>query len=136
MAIDGIPVGFIDWDTAGPMDPRLELAQVAWLNAQLHDDDVAERLALGDAHERARQLSLIVDAYGLSRRERGGFIDTMVEFAIHSARNDAVEYSVTPETTAAVADHAFPVLWGITWRTRGASWMLRHRTLLESAIGA
>ena len=48
MAIDGTPTGFIDWERAGPVDPIWELAQVGWLNAQLHDDDIAERLGLGD----------------------------------------------------------------------------------------
>lgn len=136
IARDGLPVAFVDWDTAGPIDPTFELAQVAWLNAQLHDDDLAERLGLGSPAERARQLSLIVDAYGLPRTDRTGFVDKMVEFAIHSARNDAVEYDVTPDSESAVADDGFPVMWGITWRTPSASRMLRNRHLLEAAIGA
>jgi len=27
---DGIPVGFIDWDSAGPVDPVADLAAAAW----------------------------------------------------------------------------------------------------------
>ena len=34
VARDGMPVAFIDWETAGPVDPLVELAQLAWLNAQ------------------------------------------------------------------------------------------------------
>ncbi|MGZ4433218.1 MAG: hypothetical protein ACXVW7_06265 [Trebonia sp.] len=36
-----MPVALIDWETAGPVDPLVELAQLAWLNAKLHDDVVA-----------------------------------------------------------------------------------------------
>ena len=42
VARDGLPVALIDWETAGPVDPLVELAQVAWLNAKLHDDVVAD----------------------------------------------------------------------------------------------
>jgi hypothetical protein len=43
VARDGLPVALIDWETAGPVDPLVELAQLAWLNAKLHDDIVARR---------------------------------------------------------------------------------------------
>lgn len=39
---DGLPVGLIDWEYAGPVDPMAELARVCWLFPQLHDDDVAD----------------------------------------------------------------------------------------------
>ena len=42
----GLPVAFIDWTTAGPTDCLDEIAAIAWLNAQLHDDDIAERQSL------------------------------------------------------------------------------------------
>lgn len=134
MAEDGMPSGFIDWDSAGPYDPAVELAQVAWLNAQLHDDDIAERIGLGSATDRARQLACVLDGYELRRSDRAGFVDRMVEFAVHSARADAVEHNVTPGTNTATAADGFPFLWGITWRVRSASWMLRNRRILESAI--
>ena len=135
MAVDGMPSGFIDWDTAGPIDPTWEVAQAAWLNAQLHDDDLAERLGLGDVGARARQLALFLDGYRLASADRIGFVDKMVEFAVHSSRNDAVEHNVTETTTTGVAADGFPFLWGITWRVKSASWMLRNRATLESAIG-
>ncbi|HEY5437658.1 MAG TPA: phosphotransferase [Acidimicrobiales bacterium] len=53
LAKDGRPVAFIDWDNAGPLDPVWELAHVAWQNAQLYDDDVAEMNDLPDAAQRA-----------------------------------------------------------------------------------
>jgi hypothetical protein len=39
----GMPVAFIDWEFAGPVDPLVELAQLCWLNTKLNDDIVAER---------------------------------------------------------------------------------------------
>lgn len=65
LARDGRPVALVDWDTAGPFDTRWELAQTVWLNAQLHDDDVADRVGLPDAAARARQARLMLDGYGL-----------------------------------------------------------------------
>ena len=76
----------------------------------------------------------MVDAYGLTSSQRLGFVDKMIEFAIHGARQEAVEYDVTPETEQAISESGFPVLWAITWRTRSASWMLHHRTIFERAL--
>jgi hypothetical protein len=33
-----------------------------------------------------------------------------------------------------VDESGFPLLWAVTWTTRRASTMLRHRSLLEQAI--
>ncbi len=134
LARDGMPVAFIDWDNAGPVDALWELAQVGWLNAQLHDDDVRNLNDLPDAVARARQLGVILDGYELTRSDRGGFIDKLVEFAIRSAREEAVGYGVEPDTVSPAAD-GFPVLWAVTWRARGAAWMLDHRHILDTAIG-
>lgn len=134
MAVDGTPTGFIDWDTAGPLDPLWEVAQVAWLNVQLHDDDVALLAGLGSPEHRAHQLSLLVNAYGLRQEERVGFVNKMVEVAMHDAANQARDHSVTPETTTGIADNGYPFAWGMAWRARSASWMLQHRAMLEAAI--
>ncbi len=134
VAQDGIPVAFIDWEFAGPVDALWELAEAAWLNAQLHDDDIAERAGLPSAALRARQVRLLLDAYGLPAAERAGFVDRMIELAVHRAWSEAVRYGVTPDTVAAVDPSGYPVLWAITWRTRSASWMLRNRPTLERAL--
>lgn len=134
IALDGIPVALIDFEYAGPVDAVWDLAQTAWLNAQLHDDDVAELHGLPDAAARARQLRLILDGYGLPHRERPGFVDKMITFAVHDARAEAVESGVTPVSAQAIAAGGYPSMWGIAWRVRSASWMLTHRSLLERAI--
>ncbi len=134
IAQDGHPVALIDFEYAGPVDAVWELAQAAWLNAQLHDDDVAERNGLPDAAARARQLRLILDGYGLDRRDRGDFVEKMITFAVHDARAEAISSGVTLETTGTTSVDGYPFTWGIAWRVRAASWMLTNRRLLERAI--
>lgn len=134
MAVAGLPVGFIDWEFAGPVDGVWELAQVAWHNAHLYDDDIAEKLSLPSREARAEQVRLLVTSYGLELDQRAGFVDKMIEFAVHSARQEAADYDVGPDATTAVGDDGYPVLWGITWRVRSASWMLRNRDLLDRAL--
>jgi hypothetical protein len=98
------------------------------LNAQLHDDDVADRQGLPDAEARAHQFRLLVDAYGLALDRRDELVELMIEFAIHSTAHEAIESGSTPET-----EDPSP-LWGIAWRARSAAWMLRHRDLLKAAL--
>ena len=133
LAKDGVPVAFIDWDNAGPVDAVWELAHVAWQNGQLHDDDVAQLNDLPDASHRAHQVRLIVDGYGLRAVDRSDFVDKMIELAIRSAREEAIDYSVGPDTDSAFSD-GYPVMWAITGRARGAAWMIDHRTMLNAAL--
>jgi Phosphotransferase enzyme family/NAD dependent epimerase/dehydratase family len=129
VARGGLPVALIDWETAGPVDPLVELAQLGWLNAKLHDDTVAGLEHLPPAADRARQLAAIVDGYGLTAAQRRGFVAQMIEFAICDTAQEADDAAVTPETTA------HPVaLWAMAWRARSAAWMIRHRRILETAV--
>jgi hypothetical protein len=129
VARDGLPVGLIDWEFAGPVNPFFELAQLCWLNAKLHDDVVAEREGLPPLAERARQLRAIVDAYGLPMSDRAGFIDVIVEFVVSDTAWEADDANVTPEMTS------HPIaLWAMAWRARSAAWILRNRRALESAL--
>lgn len=106
----------------------MDLAQAAWLNARLYSDDIAEQESLPPAGERAQQLRAIVDGYGLIASQRQGFLDLIIEFAVHSTASDADEYAVTQETLQS------PALWGMTWKARSASWMLRNRRVLQNAL--
>lgn len=134
VATDGQPAALIDFEFAGPVDAIWDLAQAAWLNAQLHDDDIAERCDLPDTAARARQLRLILDGYGLPRRDRDDFVDKMITFAVHDARAEAVGAGVTPDAVSAITPTGYPYAWAITWRARSASWMLTNRSLLQRAI--
>jgi hypothetical protein len=75
---------------------------------------VAERLGLPGLAGRARQLRLILDGYGLPARQRAGLVDKMITFAVHSARAEAVDFGVTPLTTAGVTSTGYPFVWAIT----------------------
>jgi thiamine kinase-like enzyme len=131
VARDGLPVALIDWEVAGPVDPLTELAQLCWLNAKLHDDLVAAIEGLPPVADRARQLAAIVDAYGLTARQRPGFFDRIVEFVVSDTAAEADQAAVTPELTA------HPVaLWALAWRARSAAWLLRNRRPLEAALAA
>jgi Phosphotransferase enzyme family len=129
VARDGLPVALIDWETAGPVDPLVELAQLCWLNAKLYDDIVAGLEQLPPLADRARQLAAIVDAYGLPARQRRGFLDQIIEFAICDTAWEADDAAITPET----AQHPI-ALWAMAWRARSAAWMIRHRAALEAVL--
>jgi len=128
VARDGLPVAFIDWVTAGPANPLEEIAATGWLNAQLHDDDVAELQGLPSARARAAQLRCFADGYRLAAGDRRGLVTAMIEYAIRDSAAEAVQAGVTPQSGDATA------LWAITWRARSAAWMVRHRRLLENAL--
>jgi SAM-dependent methyltransferase len=125
---DGLPVAFIDWEFAGPVDRLDEVAHAAWLNAQLHDDHVAKLNGLPAAEHRALQLNLFLDGYGLVREDRAGFVDRLIETAVLACANEAIEGGIAPNST----DSRW--LWGLAWRARSAAWMIRHRRLLEQGI--
>jgi len=70
------------------------LAQLAWLNAKLHDDIVAGREHLPPLADRARQLAAIADGYGLAARQRRGFLGQMIEFAICDTAREADDAAI------------------------------------------
>ncbi|MFC1717675.1 phosphotransferase [Candidatus Poribacteria bacterium] len=135
VARNGLPVALIDWDFAGPVDPLVELAQACWLNAKLHDDDVARRDGLPPLADRARQLRAMVDAYGLSTRQRSSFVDRIIEFVVHDTAEQANDAGVDPDTIdpePVWGNKA--VVWALAWRARAAAWLLRHRSTLQNAL--
>jgi len=133
LARNGEPVAFIDWDDAGPMGHIWDLVNVVWLNVQLHDDDVAELNGLPPLHDRARQARVLLDGYRLAARDRARLVERMIEWAVRTAREEAIVCDVTPDTQSP-AENGFPTLWAITWRVRAAAWMYDHRHELEPAL--
>jgi hypothetical protein len=132
VVVDGLPVGFIDWEFAGPVDPLDEVAQAAWLNAQLHDDVVAERNQLPTAEARAHQLRLFVDAYGLEGAGRSQLVSRMIDHAIRDAANELDQ--ANPLKMAKRPTGPDDPGWAVAWRVRSAAWLVAHRPLLEGAI--
>jgi hypothetical protein len=123
---DGMPFTLIDWEYAGPVDPLVELARVCWLFPQLHDDDVAEMVGLPPLNVRARQLRLLIDAYGVSPDQRKKLFDLILQVVVCETAEDAIEAQITPDSEGP--------LWGLAWRARSAAWILRNRTVLEQAL--
>lgn len=121
---------FVDWEFAGPVDPLVDLAQAGWLNARLFSDDVSVLEGLPPAADRALVLRAIVDGYELATNRRRMLLELMLEFAAHSIAAEADEHRVQRHTRSSDA------LWGMAWRSRSLTWMLRHRRLLEGALKA
>jgi thiamine kinase-like enzyme len=123
---DGKPIGIIDWECAGPIDPTIELARVCWLFPQLHDDDLGKLYELPSAQERGKQIKIILDAYGLSKNRREGFIEKIMETIICETAHEAIDENITFESEGK--------LWGMAWRSRSLYWILRNRKALENEI--
>jgi aminoglycoside phosphotransferase (APT) family kinase protein len=128
----GVPVALIDWEWAGPVDPLIELAQVCWLNAGLHDDIVAQREGLPSIAERGRRLRAIVEGYGLASTQRQELVTLISEVAIHDTAAEADRADIGLESSPAALDPQVP--WAMAWRARAASWQLRHRTALQQVL--
>ena len=131
IARDSRPVALIDWEVAGPVDPLTELAQAAWLNALLFDDDLAEELGLGSVAQRGRQVRLLLDGYGLPAAQRVGFVGLVRDFATRNAANELAQYDGAPDAPAPAE-----LLAAVGWRTRSAAWLVRHHDLLDRIVTA
>jgi aminoglycoside phosphotransferase (APT) family kinase protein len=128
VARGGLPAALIDWDTAGPTSRLDEIAATAWWNAQLHDDDIAERQGLPPAAARAAQLRHFLDGYQLPAADRNALVTAMINYAIRDCAAEATQAGITPDSTDPEP------LWALAWRARSAAWMIRHQALLEHAI--
>lgn len=131
---DKMPYALIDWEYAGPVDARWELAHAMWLNAQLVDDDIATEHGMPDAAGRAAQAAMIADGYGLVRAERAGMTERIIEFAVRSAAAEAVMANVTVTNTSGDPVGDYPLLWAVAWRARSAAWLIRHHSILDAAL--
>ena len=119
-------IGIVDWECAGPIDPMVELARVCWLFPQLHDDDIGKMYDLPSPEKRGEQIKIILDAYKLSKNERKGFIEKIMEIVICETAHEAIDENVTFES--------FGKLWGFAWRNRSLYWILRNRKILENKV--
>lgn len=78
---------------------------------------------------RAEQLRAMVDAHGLSRQQRRGFVDLIIEFVVSELAWEADDAGVTPQMTE--HPHA---LWVMAWRARAAAWLQSNRRHLQNAL--
>ena len=123
---DGMPHRIVDWEYSGPLDPMVELARICWLFPQLVDDDLGQLYSLPSPRERALQVRLICDGYGLEKRRREQLIKQMIEVIICETAHEAIDTEVTFEDAGC--------LWGFAWRTRSLYWVWRNRKALEAAL--
>jgi hypothetical protein len=72
---DGLPVAFIDWDSAGPAEPVADLAAAAWAFLPLAPDDQLAQAGFDPLPDLPARLRLFVDAYGLA--DRGSIIPAL-----------------------------------------------------------
>jgi hypothetical protein len=133
----------VDWDSCGPVALRWELAQSIWLNAQLFDEDVAESHGLPSREERFVLARLICDGYGVSLSERMQLPDAMIEVAMRTAAQEAVDSGVT-EMGYSPLEYGHlgggepfgghELTWALTWRIRSARWLIDNRLALAAAL--
>ncbi len=64
----GIPVAFIDWDAAQPVDPLDDLAAAAWSFVPLEPPDLLREAGFVPPPHLPQRLRLFIDAYGLADR--------------------------------------------------------------------
>jgi len=63
---DGLPVAFIDWDAAGPVEPLVDLAAAAWAFVPLAPPEQLREAGFHPVPDIAVRLRLFVDAYGIT----------------------------------------------------------------------
>ena len=65
---DGIPVAFIDWDAAQPIEPLTDLAEAAWTYVPLALPDQLTEAGFDPLPDLPARVRMFVDAYGLTDR--------------------------------------------------------------------
>jgi hypothetical protein len=123
---DGVAVGLIDFDLAGPGGPIWDLATLARGWAPLVDErDLPPALAPDRRFER---LALLLDAYGLGGNDRTAVVRALV---------DSHDWTFRIVTDAASRGH--PGFYDY-WRAvaaqslRERAWLVAHQPRLEAAV--
>ena len=66
---DGIPVAFIDWDAAQPIEPLTDLAEAAWTFVPIGLPEQLAEAGFDPLPDLPARLRMFVDAYGLAERK-------------------------------------------------------------------
>jgi Phosphotransferase enzyme family len=66
---DGMPVAFIDWDAAQPIEPVTDLAEAAWAFVPLAPPEQLAEAGFAPLPDLPARLRIFLDAYGLADRE-------------------------------------------------------------------
>jgi hypothetical protein len=138
----GVPIALVDWDSCGPVALVWELAHAMWLNSQLFDE-VTESHELPSLQDRLILARLFCEGYGVPLSVRQQLPDAMIEVAMRTAAQEAIDSGVTEFGTSPVkygllgggepfSGHA--LTWAMTWRIRSARWLLDNRLALAAAL--
>lgn len=79
---DGVPVAFIDWDSAHPDLAVMELAGACWDFVPLGPDDSLRAFGFVDGRDQGRRLRFLCDAYAV--RDRGVLLYALKEVRIRN----------------------------------------------------
>jgi hypothetical protein len=106
---NGVPVAFIDWDSAGPVDPVVDLAAAAWAFVPLAPPEQLREAGFDPVPDIGVRLRLFVDAYGIG--DRGAILPALRRCIVRAV--ERVIY--TPTTALEAADvlesHARELRW-------------------------
>lgn len=121
---DGLPVAFIDFDTAAPGDPLEDLGYMAWtwcVTSKTEGSPVAQQ---------AGQVRVLADAYGLHAPARARLLDAILDCQARNAQwwrarlRAGTSRIATPEQIAG----------RIAWSHREHSFTATHRTVFSGAL--
>ncbi|MER7501742.1 aminoglycoside phosphotransferase family protein [Nonomuraea pusilla] len=76
----GLPVAFIDFDTAAPGDPIEDVGYMAWTWC------ISSRTTAPPAAAQAAQVRVLADAYGLTAARRAAVLDAILDRQARNAR--------------------------------------------------
>ncbi|WP_399131754.1 phosphotransferase family protein [Streptomyces sp. ITFR-16] len=122
---DGLPVAFIDFDTAAPGDPLDDLGYLAWTWC------VASKSGAPPVTEQAAQVRLLADAYGLDGLSRARLPDAMLDRQSRNAewwRGQLGSGAPRLGTEAQIAER-------IAWSRREHAFTAAHRSVFGAALG-
>jgi Phosphotransferase enzyme family len=139
---NGVPIALVDWDSCGPVDLIWELAHAIWLNSQLLDEGTGSH-GLPSVRDRLILARSICDGYGVSLSDRKQLPDAMIEVAVRTAAQEAIDSGVTEFDYLPVKYgllgggepfSGHELTWAMTWRIRSARWLLDNRAALAAAL--
>lgn len=124
---EGLPVGLIDFDVAGPGSRMWDIAYAAYRLAPLSGDASCLAFGFSVPPDRTERLALFLDAYGLE--DRTGLLEVAIS-RIEGLRNDILERAAAGDPgvrTHIEEDH-------VGSYNGDLAWIAEHRTELEAAL--
>lgn len=120
---DGVPVAWIDFDTAAPGSPLEDFGYMAWTWCISSKQNAS-------VEKQADQVRILADAYGLQGPGRGVVVDCVLERQARNARFWA-EILADPKTAPASPE---TIASRIQWSQREFAFTHAHRGVFEAAL--